>query len=922
MTEKVEFTVLEDILYLAEILGTVIATEISEESVELIKKTRVLSFEIASGQADMQELVTLLENTKVTDRIHIVRAFSHFALLANVVEDVHDARNAIIAAENGEPAPDSTLEATWTKLKKEVASHQLKDVIDRAEVAPVLTAHPTETRRRTVFDVQYHISELLKRRHSTLAFPNALSKSRLKEIDQQVLRWLTILWQTALIRIARPRIEDEVEVGLRYYRLSLLEAIPEINRSINRSLVEQFNESPSENAVIKPGSWIGGDHDGNPYVTANTLRYATRRAGETVLKYYVTQLHNLEHELSMSDRYTPISKELIALADQGHNDIPSRIDESYRRAVHGIRGRVLATLTDRIGSDSAEGSWHEIFKPYSCPEELADDLRIIDDSLRAAHDEVIADEHLALIRSAVASFGFHLYSMDLRQNSESFEDTIHEVFQRAGVCSNYRDLNETDKRELLLAELVSPRPLLRTNAEPFSEPTQRELDLFAEAKRAVDSFGYRMIPHLVISMASSVSDIFEPMVLLKEYGLLEVKDGNLFGHIDISPLFETIEDLQAGAAILEELWQIPIYRKYLHSRNNVQEVMLGYSDSNKDGGYFAANWALYASEVELVKVGRKHNVSLRLFHGRGGTVGRGGGPSYEAILAQPNGAVDATMRVTEQGEIISAKYGSKDTALSNLEALVSATIEATLLETDQLKDSREEAYEIMADIAARSQKAYAQLVHEDPGFIQYFTESTPLAEIGSLNIGSRPSSRKQTESIDDLRAIPWVLSWSQCRVMLPGWYGVGSAISSWIAEGDRSSRIAQLRELKKTWPFFDSVLSNMAQVMSKAEMQLAEFYSQLVSDKQVGQRIYAAIAEEFDLTAQILAEITGDELLADNPRLARSVRSRFPYLFPLNVVQLTFLKEYREMEDAENSLVAQGIQLTMNGLSTALRNSG
>lgn len=913
----------EDIRYLGRVLGNVIAEQEGEEVFNLVEGARQTAFEIARGETGMSSLVKMFRDIEPKRTTPVIRAFSHFALMSNLAEDLHDEARRERALDAGEPAPDSTLDATWEKLiDAGVTAAEVNETLRRALVSPVLTAHPTETRRRTVFDVQQRISELMSRRHELMeGEPTARTEARLAEIDRDIHRRITILWQTALIRMSRPRIEDEIEVGLRYYKLSLLTEIPAINQDVLAKLRETYGQQVPERAILQPGSWIGGDHDGNPYVTATTLHYATSRAADTALRYYAEQLRHLEHELSLSDRLTDVTVELVALASQGHNDVPSRVDEPYRRAVRGVRGRILATIASLIGEDEVEGTWHEVYQPYVSAEEFAADLQAIDASLRFSDDGIIADDRLATIRAAVGSFGFHLYAMDLRQNSESFEEVVREVFAVAQVHENYAELDEDAKVELLTRELQTPRPLVPRDYRGFSEPVQRELDIFSEAAAAAAKFGPQMIPHCIISMAESVSDILEPMVLLKEVGLIRAGGDDPTGQMDIIPLFETIADLQAGAAILRQLWQVPLYRSYLAQRGDVQEVMLGYSDSNKDGGYLAANWALYDAEMALVDAGREHDISLRLFHGRGGTVGRGGGPSYEAILAQPKGAVTGSVRITEQGEIISAKYGSRDTARRNLEALVSATLEASLLEVDGLSNP-ERAYQIMRELAELSQRKYRELVHEDPGFIPYFTQSTPLQEIGSLNIGSRPSSRKQTEGVEDLRAIPWVLSWSQSRVMLPGWFGVGTALSEWIGEGEESEdRLDELRHLNDIWPFFDSVLSNMAQVMSKVEMRLAELYSGLVDDAEDAQRVYSIIRTEFELTREMFHKITGSEhLLADNPQLERSVRKRFPYLLPLNVIQVELLRRYRAGDERDS--VSRGIQLTMNGLSTALRNSG
>ncbi|AST20800.1 phosphoenolpyruvate carboxylase [Corynebacterium glutamicum ATCC 14067] len=913
----------DDIRFLGQILGEVIAEQEGQEVYELVEQARLTSFDIAKGNAEMDSLVQVFDGITPAKATPIARAFSHFALLANLAEDLYDEELREQALDAGDTPPDSTLDATWLKLNEgNVGAEAVADVLRNAEVAPVLTAHPTETRRRTVFDAQKWITTHMRERHALQsAEPTARTQSKLDEIEKNIRGRITILWQTALIRVARPRIEDEIEVGLRYYKLSLLEEIPRINRDVAVELRERFGEDVPLKPVVKPGSWIGGDHDGNPYVTAETVEYSTHRAAETVLKYYARQLHSLEHELSLSDRMNKVTPQLLALADAGHNDVPSRVDEPYRRAVHGVRGRILATTAELIGEDAVEGVWFKVFTPYASPEEFLNDALTIDHSLRESNDVLIADDRLSVLISAIESFGFNLYALDLRQNSESYEDVLTELFERAQVTANYRELSEAEKLEVLLKELRSPRPLIPHGSDEYSEVTDRELGIFRTASEAVKKFGPRMVPHCIISMASSVTDVLEPMVLLKEFGLIAANGDNPRGTVDVIPLFETIEDLQAGAGILDELWKIDLYRNYLLQRDNVQEVMLGYSDSNKDGGYFSANWALYDAELQLVELCRSAGVKLRLFHGRGGTVGRGGGPSYDAILAQPRGAVQGSVRITEQGEIISAKYGNPETARRNLEALVSATLEASLLDVSELTD-HQRAYDIMSEISELSLKKYASLVHEDQGFIDYFTQSTPLQEIGSLNIGSRPSSRKQTSSVEDLRAIPWVLSWSQSRVMLPGWFGVGTALEQWIGEGEQATqRIAELQTLNESWPFFTSVLDNMAQVMSKAELRLAKLYADLIPDREVAERVYAVIREEYFLTKKMFCVITGsDDLLDDNPLLARSVQRRYPYLLPLNVIQVEMMRRYRKGDQSEQ--VSRNIQLTMNGLSTALRNSG
>ena len=913
-------TLRDDIRHLGRILGDVIREQEGDEVFNLVENARRTAFRLHRGEAEVGELTALFRDIDPVEATPIIRAFTHFALLANLAEDLHEERLVEEGLDAGEAPRDSSLEATWAKLRDaRVPGAEIGSMMKSAEVVPVLTAHPTETRRRTVFDVQKHIGASMRARHEVINAPRtARTEAKLEALDLEIRRRIMTLWQTALIRMNRPDIRDEVEVGLRYYQLSLLETVPKLNRDVAAMMRELGGDDVPENPVVRMGSWIGGDHDGNPYVTEDVVRYATDRAAGTILRHYVKQLHSLERELSFSDRLTQVSVDLVELANRGQNDVPNRVDEPYRRAVHGIRGRVAATAISRLGSSVVEGDW-SCHEPYSSVEEMRADLDVVEASLRRSHDDLIADHRLADIQGATDVFGFHLYSLDLRQNSESHEDILTELFRLSGVAEDYRSLPERRRVEILTRELTSARPLVPRGVE-LSEVTARELGIMRAAADAVEAYGPEVVPHCIISMCSSVSDLLEPMILLKEVGLISVEDGAPSGTVDVIPLFETIEDLQAGASVLREAWDVPLYRRYVASRGDLQEVMLGYSDSNKDGGYFAANWALYDAETAIAAVAREEGVRLRLFHGRGGTVGRGGGPSYEAILAQPKGAVQGSVRITEQGEIISAKYGHPVTARRNLEALVAATIESTLLDLEDL-DDQGRAYDVMSEISELSRDAYAALMHDDPGFIEFFETSTPVGEIGSLNIGSRPSSRKQTTSISDLRAIPWVLAWSQQRSMVPGWFGVGTALNEWVGEDPDGSRLAELRELNESWPFFNSVLSNMAQVMSKSDLHLAKLYADLVSDREVADRIFSRIREEYELTLEMFLKVTGySTLLEDNPLLARSVDMRFPYLMPLNAIQLEMLRRYRAGDSRDK--VRRGIQLTMNGLATALRNSG
>ncbi|OBK44100.1 phosphoenolpyruvate carboxylase [Mycobacterium sp. 1081908.1] len=905
-----------DIRLLGTILGDTVREQNGDEVFELVERARVEAFRVRRSEIDRADMARMFDGIDIHQAIPIIRAFSHFALLANVAEDIHRERRRDIHVAAGEPPQDSSLAATYAKLDlAELDSATVADALQGALVSPVITAHPTETRRRTVFVTQHRITELMRLRAA-----GHTETDHGRNIELELRRQVLTLWQTALIRLSRLQITDEIDVGLRYYPAALFEVIPQVNAEVREALRARWPGADLLSApILQPGSWIGGDRDGNPNVTADVVRRATGSAAFTALAHYLAELTELEQELSMSARLITVTPELTALAEGG--DESARADEPYRRAVRTVRARLTATgaaILDRRPQ-------HELdlgLRPYSGPAELRADLDVVDASLRTHGAELLADDRLARLRESVHTFGFHLSGLDMRQNSDVHEEVVAELLAWAGVHPDYGSLAEDERVALLAGELGTRRPLVGDRAQ-LSDLARGELAVVAAGARAVELYGPAAVPNYIISMCQSVSDVLEAAILLKEAGLLDASGPEPYCPLGISPLFETIDDLHNGASILQAMLDLPIYRALVDARGGCQEVMLGYSDSNKDGGYLAANWAVYRAELTLVEVARKTGIRLRLFHGRGGTVGRGGGPSYQAILAQPPGAVNGSLRLTEQGEVIAAKYAEPQLARRNLESLVAATVESTLLDVEGLGDAAEPAYAVLDEVAALAHRAYAELVHETPGFVEYFKASTPVSEIGSLNIGSRPTSRKPTESISDLRAIPWVLAWSQSRVMLPGWYGTGAAFEQWIAAGPQgeAERVAILHELYERWPFFRSVLSNLAQVLSKSDLGLAAHYAELVADESLRHRVFDKIADEHRRTIAMHKLITGqDDLLADNPALARSVFNRFPYLEPLNHLQVELLRRYRSGDDDE--LVQRGILLTMNGLASALRNSG
>ena len=658
---------------------------------DLVESTRVEAFKIRRSEVDRAELAERLSGLDIRSSNHVIRAFSHFSVLANLAEDIHHERRRRFHRREGSPPQAGSLAATMQLLDEaDLEADDVARELAGALVCPVVTAHPTEVRRRTISQVQRHITDLIRQRDRTAS----------GEIDDaawsaELWRSVLTLWQTALLRLSRLRLQDEIDEALRYYDLSLFEVVPAINAELRRALNERWPDAGLlPRPMLLPGSWIGGDRDGNPFVTADALRRATSRQAETALGHHLDELQHLRNELSMSDRLVTPTPQLYHLAEASRDDSPFRADEPYRRALNGISARLAATARTVLGR--VPGPAPETRLPaYESPDELRADLDVVDASLRSHGAGALADDRLLRLREAVEVFGFHLCGLDMRQNSAVHEEVVAELLAWAGVCDDYTALDEAARVELLAGELTMRRPLVRPDAE-LSETARGELDVLLAAAEQVALLGPRAIPNYVISMCESVSDVLEVAVLLKEVGLLDPgAEGGPTSSVGISPLFETIDDLKAAGTTLTAMLDQPLYRSLLASRGDMQEVMLGYSDSNKDGGYLAANWALYRAELDLVEVARAEGIRLRLFHGRGGTVGRGGGPSYEAIRAQPPGAVAGALRITEQGEVIAAKYGDPDRARRNLEALVAATLESTLLDIEGLGTDGEPVYALL-----------------------------------------------------------------------------------------------------------------------------------------------------------------------------------------------------------------------------------
>ena len=909
-----------EIQFLGRMLGDVVRAangDVIYQRIEHIRKLAV-SLRRTAGQNSGEEIAALkgqldheLDGLSIEQTLNVVRAFSHFSLLANIAEDRHqNRRRRAHRLANSPPQTGSLKHALTTLGARHISPDAIREWLRGALVSPVLTAHPTEVQRKSVLDCEREIARLMSQMERTDLLPEELA-----EAEENLRRSVLQLWQTAMLRLSRLRVIDEIENGLSFYRYTFLSELPKIYGDIESAL----GGSERIPTFFRMGSWIGGDRDGNPFVTAESLEGAMRRQSTVAFEHYLFEVHRLGAELSMSSRLVAPTDALLALAEKSGDASAHRQDEPYRRALIGVYARLAASMTALAGA-------HPIRRPevsleaYTNPQEFRADLDVIAASLATHASGALAAGRLAQLRYAVDIFGFHLASIDLRQNSDVHEVVVGELLAKAQVCADYLHLDEAARVKTLLHELANPRAL-RIAGESYSETTVGELAVFQAAAGINARFGADAVPNAIISKAQSVSDLLEVALLLKETESLFTRDDISHLKISIIPLFETITDLQAAAAIMRAAFALPQYRAWLDGRDGLQEIMLGYSDSNKDGGYLTANWELYGAQKRLGDLSVETGVKLRLFHGRGGTVGRGGGPTFEAIQAQPAGCAAAGLRITEQGEVIAAKYSDTELGRRNFETLISAAMLSNF-PAGEHRD-KPEWWEAMHTLSASACDAYRHLVYETPGFVDFFRGATPVTEIAGLNIGSRPASRKPSSSIADLRAIPWVFSWSQCRLSIPGWYGFGSALKNWLdhAPAGRDAALAQLREMYTDWPFFRTVLGNMDMVLAKTDLAIAARYTDLVPDRELAARIFSIIKAEWHVSVDMLRAITGaTAFLEDNPALARSIRNRFPYLDPLNHLQIDLLRRYRAGQTDDKT--KRAIHLTINGLAAGLRNSG
>ncbi|WP_137718779.1 phosphoenolpyruvate carboxylase [Methylobacillus flagellatus] len=910
----------ENIRYLGRVLGAAIKAKDGDATFDVIEDIRKLAvrFHRDNDAEASAVLEAKLMQLSPEQTIAVVRAFSYFKHLVNIAEDLYSHELTRLNEDN--LAPGMLAHSVQKIVHRELAFSEVDAFFRTALVSPVLTAHPTEVQRKTILDTERILADLLAERGGLV------SRKELARNHLLIEGAVHALWQTRILRFSKLTVYNEIENALSYYQSTFLDVIPELLQDLEGEINQHYAgtlDAPYQlPAFLQMGSWIGGDRDGNPFVDGDTLNEAIRLQSGTVMNHYRKELDALRRELSPSSRLVEVTPDVLMLAKASRDQSPHRQDECYRLALNSIYDRLCSTAASLLEQPGeVPGAL-----PYADADELLADLNVISSSLRSLCGDALIYPRLGKLTKAIETFGFHLATVDLRQSSDVHENVIRELFHKAGYDFNYATLTEDEKIQTLLDELKQPR-LLFSPFQQYSELVHTEIGVLNKARELRRTFGPRAVRQYIISHTETLSDLLEVALLQREAGLLRGIWGSQKVQLELSivPLFETIADLRNAPLIMGQWLSLLGIRHVLRNQGNEQEIMLGYSDSNKDGGFLTSNWELYKAEISLVELFNQARIRLRLFHGRGGTVGRGGGPTYQAIMAQPDGTVDGQIRLTEQGEIIANKYADPKVGKQHLETLVAATLDASLFPQDTLEPKRRRSYEgLMEDLSTTAMSSYRSLVYETPGFAEYFFNATPISEIAELNIGSRPSARKATGRIEDLRAIPWGFSWGQCRLLLPGWYGLGSALHQYLNvedEEQKATRLQTLRDMANEWPLFSTLIANVDMVMAKVDIVVARRYAQLVEDEALRDSIFATIEHEHTLTTQALNLILqSEQRLAAQPMLANSIRNRLPYLDPLNHLQVELIRRYRQGENAPK--IKNGIQLSINGIAAGLRNTG
>ncbi len=912
-----------DVRFLGNILGEVLVHQGGRELLDIVERIREQSKALRAGFLPelFEQFKSTVNGLSPEIRHQVIRAFAIYFQLVNIAEQNHRIRRKRdYEVSAGETVQRGSIESAIKELSElglDVAAVQ--EIMKVISLELVITAHPTEATRRVVLDVHKRIADDMMH----LDNPTLTHRERGK-LKEKLLNEVLILWQTDELRDRKPTVIDEVRNGLYFFDETLFEAIPSVYEELERCLTKYY---PGEHwhvpDYLRFGSWIGGDRDGNPSVTSSVTWETLQLHRQLALRKYEEKLKNLVDLLSFSTNLVTVSEELVESIRNDRAHVELRCVDPWRNAKEPYRIK-LGFMLEKLANTRDE-SLKGTPTRYNHPSELREDLLIIDRSLRHHFADYVADTDLAKLVRQVELFGFHLMALDVRQHSQEHQNAMTEILQKMHITEDYSALSETEKTELLHRLLNDPRPLTSSHLD-YSESTRECLDVYHTIYRAQQEFGEGCITSYLISMTEAASDMLEVMVFAKEVGLFrQESDGTVHCTLQSVPLFETIDDLHAAPAIMKELFELPVYRKAVEARGNMHEIMLGYSDSNKDGGVVTANWELRVALKEITAAGKEYDVKLKFFHGRGGALGRGGMPLNRSILAQPPHTVGAGIKITEQGEVLSSRYSLEGIAYRSLEQATWALITSARLNKypQQEPEAEREWDEIARSISETALTKYQDLIFRDPDFMTFFKESTPLPEVGELNIGSRPSKRKNSDRFEDLRAIPWVFAWTQSRYLLPAWYAAGTALKQYV--GDSEERLETLRTMYEQFPFFSSLIDNLQMALAKADLLIAKEYANMISDDTIRQRIFSQIDEEYRVTSELILQITKQVEILDNvPVIQESIRLRNPYVDPLSYMQVQLLSELRTLrdKDEDDPELLREVLLTINGIAAGLRNTG
>ncbi|SDE12158.1 Phosphoenolpyruvate carboxylase, type 1 [Paenibacillus sp. UNCCL117] len=911
-----------DVRFLGHILGEVLIHQGGNSLFTIVEKIREMSKTLrAQYSPEMYaELKETISGLAPEIRHQVVRAFAIYFQLVNIAEQNHRIRRKRdYERSTGENVQPGSIEDVIRKLKSlNISATEVQEMISGISLELVMTAHPTEATRRAVLDIHQRIAQDV----AELDNPTLTYRER-EQLREKLLGEVITLWQTDELRDRKPTVIDEVNNGLYYFDETLFDVLPQVYQELERCLLKYYpEESWHVPTFLKFGSWIGGDRDGNPSVTSDITWQTLTMHRKLALTKYEEELQALMGHMSFSKNIVEVTGELLDSIEQDRANVELNLEEGWRNEKEPYRIKVRFML-EKIRHTANPSSPDK--KKYASPEQFKADLQIIERSLRNHFADFIADAYVQKLIRQVELFGFHLASLDVRQHSKEHEAAMAEVLAGMSITPDYASLGEQEKIELLTSLLNDPRPITSPYTA-YSESTQECLNVYRVIQKAQAEFGRGCISSYLISMTQGASDLLEVLVFAKEAGLyLQSPDGSVTCTLQSVPLFETIDDLHAAPDIMTTLYRIPAYRRSLDSTNGLQEIMLGYSDSNKDGGVITANWELRMALRSITAAAKQYDVKLKFFHGRGGALGRGGMPLNRSILAQPADTVGGGIKITEQGEVLSSRYSIKGIAYRSLEQATSALIKSALWARNPEVDPAEEQYDaIMRGISERAQQKYQDLIFRDEDFMTFFKESTPLPEIGELNIGSRPSKRKNSDRFEDLRAIPWVFAWTQCRYLLPAWYAAGTGLGSYYQ--DNPENLAVMKEMYNNWSFFRGLIDNLQMALAKADLLIAKEYGSMIKDQKIANRIYQLIEDEYRKTSELILQITGQQEILDNvPVIQESIRLRNPYVDPLSYMQVDLLAELRASRDdggEDDPLLLREVLLTINGIAAGLRNTG